>query len=128
MYREVRRVQSIVEELQTHIRDALLATTTRDMVERSGSAQVSAAAAQEELERLLKGQEGGDLNSFGEPRVDSHFVDLANRSLSIAIVEAERVGLGVDVDSMRAQLIPFKTRSDFADAYLRAAIGADTDS
>jgi hypothetical protein len=128
MYREVRRVQSIVEELQTHIRDALLATTTRDMVERSGSAQVSAAAAQEELERLLKGQEGGDLNSFGEPRVDSHFVDLANRSLSIAIVEAERVGLGVDVDSMRAQLIPFKTRSDFADAYLRAAVGADTDS
>jgi hypothetical protein len=128
MYREVRQVQSIVEELQTRIRDALLSTTTRDMVARSGSAQVSAVAAQEELERILKGQEGADLSSFGEPRVDSHFVDLANRSLSIAISEAEKVGLGVDVDGMRARLVPFKTRSDFADAYLRAAVGVDTES
>jgi hypothetical protein len=128
MYREVRRVQSIVEELQTRIRDALLSTTTRDMVERSGSAQVSAVAAQEELERILSGREGDDLSSFGEPRVDSHFVDLANRALSIAITEAEKVGLGVDVEGMRARLIPFKTRSDFADAYLRAAVGVDTES
>lgn len=127
MYREIRNVQSMVEALQAHVRDALLSTATRDMVEHAGRAQVSAAAAKEGLDSVLAGQADGAANSMGEPRVEARFVHAANRSLSIAITEAEKVALGVDVDSMRARLIDFKSRADFADAYLRAALGIDSE-
>jgi hypothetical protein len=128
MYREIREVQSTVEALQTHVRDALLSTSTRDMVEHTGRAQVSAVAAKEELDRLLDGHDADDPSSFGEPRVESRFVDAANRSLGVAITEAEKLTLGVDVDSMRARLVDFKTLADFADAYLQAAVGVDSES
>jgi hypothetical protein len=123
VYRQIREVQSIVETLQSHLRDALPSTSTRDMVEHAGRAQVSAVAAKQELDSLVSGEDEDTSSSFGEPRIDSTYVDAANRSLSIAITEAEKLALGLDVDSMRARMIDFKTRADFADAYLRAAIG-----
>lgn len=127
MYREIRAVQSTVEALQSHIRDALLSTSTRDMIEHSGRAHVSAVAAKEELDRLLDSGYAEDESSFGEPRVDRRFVNAANRVLSIVITEAEKVALGVDIDSMRARLIDFKTPADYADAYLRVAVGKESD-
>lgn len=128
MYREIREVQSTVDALLTHVRDALLATSTRDMVEHNGRAQVSAVSAKEELDKLLGGQGNDDETPFGEPRVESRFVHAANRALSVAISEAEKIALGVDLESMRARVIDFKTRADYADAYLRAAVGIDGDS
>ena len=127
MYREIRAVQSTVEGLQSHIRDALLATSTREMIEHAGRAHVSAAAAKEELDRLLGSGYSEDDSTFGEPRVDRRFVDAANHALSVVITEAEKVALGVDVESMRARLIDFKTRADYADAYLRVAVGMEAD-
>ncbi len=127
MYREIRAVQSTVEELQSHIRDALLATTTRETIEHAGRAQVSAVAAKEELDRLLDPRYRDDETSFGEPRVDRRFVDAATRALSVVITEAEKVALGVDVESMRTRLIDFKTRADYADAYLRIGVGTEGD-
>ena len=127
MYREIRAVQSTVEELQSHIRDALLATTTREMIEHSGRAHVSATAAKEELDRLLAPLYRDEHPSFGDPHVDRRYVDAANRKLSVVITEAEKVALGVDVESMRTRLIDFKTCADYADAYLRVAVGMEGD-
>jgi hypothetical protein len=128
MYREIRAVQSIVETLQSHIRDALLSTSTRDMVDHAGRAHVSAAAAKEELDRVLDGRFTEAESSFGEPRVDRRYAEVANRVLSVLITEAEKIALGVDVESMRARLIDFKTRADYADVYLRVAVGMESDS
>lgn len=128
MYREIREVQSVVETLQTHIRDALLSTSTRDMVEHAGRAQVAAVAATEELANLLGGSQANDPNAFGEPRIDARFVRAASHSLSTAITEAEKVGLGADIDGMRARLIEFKTCTDFADAYLRSAVSIESEA
>jgi hypothetical protein len=127
MYREIRAVQSIVEALQSHIGDALRATSTRDMIEHAGRAHVSAVAAKEELDRLLGSGYQESETSFGDPHVDPRYVDAANRALSVVITEAEKIALGVDVDSMRARLIDFKTRADYADAYLRVAVGMEGD-
>jgi hypothetical protein len=127
MYREIRAVQSTVEALQSHIGDALLSTSTRDMIEHTGRAHVSAVAAKEELDRLLGSRPTEDESSFGEPRVDPRFVEAANRALSTVITEAEKVALGIDIESMRARLIDFKTRADYADAYLRVAVGMERD-
>lgn len=127
MYREIRAVQSIVEELQSHIRDALLSTSTRDMIEHTGRAHVSAVAAKEELDRVLDDRYTEGESSFGEPRVDRRYVDAANRSLSVVITEAEKVALGTDAESMRARLIDFKSHADYADAYLRVATGMEGD-
>jgi hypothetical protein len=127
MYREIRAVQSIVEALQSHIGDSLLSTSTRDMIEHTGRAHVSALAAKDQLDRLLDRQYTEDESSFGEPRVDRRFVDAANRALSVVITEAEKVALGTDIESMRARLIDFKTRADYADAYLRVAVGKESD-
>src|SRR5947209_8007143 len=127
MDREIRAVQSTVEELQVHIRDALLATTTREMVEHAGRAHVSAAAAKEELDRLLDPLYRDD-TSFGEPKVDRTYVGAANRRLSVVITEAEKIALGVDTESMRARLVDFKSCADYADAYLRVAAGMEGDA
>lgn len=127
MYREIREVQSMVDVLLTHVRDALLATSTRDMVEHNGRAHTSAVSAKEQIDRILsrEGDDGG--TSFGEPRVESRFVEAANRQLSAAISEAEKIELGVDLESMRERVIDFKTRADYAGAYLRVAVGTDSD-
>ena len=128
MYREIREIQSTIESLQRHVSDAILASSTRDMVEHAGRAQVSAVAAKDSLDRLTGSRSGSDSDSFGEPRIDAAFVRAAGHSLGEAISEAEKVGLGSDIDGMRARLIAFKTCTDFADAYLRAAIGIDGES
>jgi hypothetical protein len=127
MYREIRAVQSIVEALQSHIGDSLLSTSTRDMIEHTGRAHVSALAAKDQLDLLLDRHYTEDESSFGEPRVDRRFVDAANRALSVVITEAEKVALGTDIESMRARLIDFKTRADYANAYLRVAVGKESD-
>lgn len=127
MYREIRAVQSIVEELQSHIRAALLVNSTRELIEHSGRAHVAAAAAKEALDTLLNGRPREDDSSFGEPSVDHRYVEVANRALGIVVTEAEKVALGGDLESMRSRLIDFKTRADYADVYLRVAVGADGD-
>ena len=127
MYREIREVQSTIDSLQTHLRDALISTSTRDMVEHNGRAQVSAVAAKEVLDRLLSGRGVDGETAFGEPRIEARFVEAADRSLGRAITEAESLALGVDVDSMRARVVDFKTQADYADAYLRAAVGIDSE-
>lgn len=128
MYHEIRAVQSTVEDLQSHIRDVLQATTTRETIEHAGRAHVSAAAAKEELDTLLDGRYRENESSFGEPRVDRRYVDAANRALTILVTEAETIALGVDVESMRARVIDFKTRADYADAYLRVAVHMEGDA
>ena len=128
MYREIREIQSTIESLQRHVSDAIVSTSTRDMVEHAGRAQVSAVAAKDTLDRLSSTRARPDSDSFGEPRIDAAFVRAAGHSLGEAIVEAEKVELGTDIDGMRLRLIAFKTCADFADAYLRAAIGVDGES
>ena len=128
MYREIREVQSTLEALQSHIRDALLSTSTREMVEHNGRAQVSAVAAYEQIDTTLNGRRLEYASDFGEPRVDKRFVGAAQRALSEAISEAEKIALGTDVEGMRARVIDFKTRADFVDAYLRAALGTDLEA
>lgn len=127
MYREIRAVQSTVEALQAHVRDALLSTSTREMLEHTGRAHVSAVASKEALDRLLDGSDRSAEASFGDPHVNPRYVDAANRALGNVITDAEKVALGVDVDSMRARLIDFKTQADYADAYLRVAVGMEGD-
>ncbi|HEX6508670.1 MAG TPA: hypothetical protein VF221_13660 [Chloroflexota bacterium] len=125
MYREIQEIQPVMETVQSHLREALLAGNTRDMIERSDQAQAAAAVAKEQMDRLLGSGQAAVPSTFIEPKTEVRFLDASNRALSMALEEAEKVALGTDVDGMRARVIGFKTRTDFADAYLRATLGTE---
>jgi hypothetical protein len=114
-----------METVQSHLRQALLSTTTRDMTEHSDQAQAAADLAMQQLDGVVGNDEDAMPSAFGEPKVERRFVDAAVNALSIAVTEAEKVALAADVDGMRARLVDFKTRVDFADAFLRASLGDD---
>jgi hypothetical protein len=56
-------------------------------------------------------------------RIERFFVQAAVDALQRAITRAQGALLGSDVLSVRSRLLEFKTQVDFADAFLRAAIG-----
>lgn len=123
MDRELRETQRAMEALQGHMRAALLANNTRDASRHAEAVQAASAVAHRQLEGALA---GGGGPSDGEGRSGySDFLRAAVRAMSDAIERSERVALGSNIDEMRSRLIDVKTEIDYADAYLRAALGGE---
>lgn len=116
MYRELQEIQRRIPAMEEKIRDAILAGTTRDMLAFSGEAHALAEDLKFDLDHLLNSGGSGE----GEER---RFAQAALDSLDSAILNAQKVALGTDVDEVRARLIDFKTRADYTNAYLHAALG-----
>lgn len=123
MYRELQEAQQTMQTVQRFLHDALLSSTTREMAYHATQAQAAAVAAKDELDRALAPYRSGASSDFGEPQVQRRFVEAADQSLAETITEAQKIGLGVDIDSMRGRVIAVKTPADHADAFLRAALG-----
>jgi len=118
MYRHVENVRDRLGDLQNHIRDAVLADNTRDISAHASAAQAVADQVLRELQESLESRDSGGA------RVERQFVDLAANELSMSVTEGQRVATGANVQEMRERLLRFKTHADFADAFIRCALGA----
>jgi hypothetical protein len=119
-YRDIQETQQTMEALHEHLRAALLANNTRDAIGHAGAVQEASAVVLRHIERALGSDEGGD---GGGRDVDSNLVRAAQTAMSRAVDNGQRVALGTNIDQMRDRLIDVKTEVDYADAYLRVALG-----
>lgn len=122
-YRDVQHLLDRMNDVQGHLRVALLADTTRDMTAHSGQAQTLVDTLLQEVDDALKARDSG-LES-GNRRGERVMTQAARDALIDSMNGAEKVGLAENVQDMRERLLDFKTHVDFADAYLRAAAGLD---
>jgi hypothetical protein len=117
LYRAVHEMDEKLDELERHTRAAILAGDTRTVSAEAAAAQ---AITVELLDRLKHVLASGD-----ERDVDRRFVEAAISCLAHAWNNVEKVGLGTNVNEMRARLLDFKTPVDYAIAYLRLSIGME---
>jgi hypothetical protein len=122
-YRDVQHLIDRMNDVQGHLRVAILSDTTRDMTARSGQAQTLIDTLLQEVDDALKVGSSG-LESR-ERRGERVMTQAARDALVDSMNGAEKVGLAENAQDMRARLLDFKTHVDFADAYLRAAAGLD---
>lgn len=120
MYRRIQDTQNTMEALHEHMRAALLSQNTRDAIGHAGAVQEASAMV---LHQLENSQKEGSTGAFGGRDIDPAIVRSAIRAMNLAIENSERVALGSNIDEMRDRLIDVKTQIDYADAYLRVAIG-----
>lgn len=120
MYREIQHVRDTMTDLQIHVRSALLGEDTRDMTTEADTAQ---AMADQLLNKLNDTLRNPTKREFGEPRIERNFVQAAAYALNNAVTSAQGTGIATNVQEMRSRLVDFKTHVDFAEAYLRAALG-----
>jgi hypothetical protein len=118
-YRKVQDFQRMMNDLQKLLRSAILATNTRDMVQYSDDAQALAVNLKSGLAQMVDDEDDED----GESNINPTLVRAAYDSTESALLDAQKVALGTTVDEMRDRLLAFKTWADWADAYLRAALG-----
>jgi hypothetical protein len=125
MYRGVQHLIDRMDNIQGHLRMAILSDTTRDMTAHSGQAQTLVDTLLEEVDDVLKSGETNEDASSRSRRIERVMTQAARDTLVDSMNSAEKVGLGANVQEMRERLLDFKTHVDFADAYLRAATGLD---
>jgi phosphoribosylformylglycinamidine (FGAM) synthase-like enzyme len=124
-YRGVQHLIDRMDDIQGHLRSAILADTTRDMATHSGEAQTLVDTLLQEVDDVLKlGAPDLDENSQSR-RIERVMTQAARDTLVDAMNSAEKVGLAENVQEMRERLLDFKTHVDFADAHLHAAAGLD---
>jgi uncharacterized membrane protein YccC len=123
VYRRVREIQLTVDALQKHIRQALLATNTREAVTHLGAVQQACATVLRQLENALH-ERGPDADSKDRD-VHPGIIQAASRSMNLAVENCERVALGTNIDEMRDRLVDVKTQIDYVDAYLRISLGTE---
>lgn len=122
-YREIRHIRDSMDQVHRPLREAILANDTREMTLLGGRAQ---AAADELVRRLDEASQRRDNSIEGASsgqRIERVFVQAAISALERAVAQAQRIGLATNVAELRASLLEVKTHGDFADAYLRAALG-----
>jgi hypothetical protein len=124
LYRDVQHAVDSMQRIHAPLRQAILADSTREMTERGGQAQAAADELLRQLEQALQGKTSALEARSDEGKVERFFVQAATNALQRAMADAQRILLGTDASGVRAGLLDFKTQVDFADAYLRAAIGA----
>jgi hypothetical protein len=116
MYRRIQDFQREMNDLQGNLQTAILSDQIREMTQNAGEAHARAENLQRDLQALLGETDGGE-------HEERRFAQAALDSVMHAIDAAQKTGLGDDVPSLRARLLVFKTWADYADAYLRAALG-----
>jgi hypothetical protein len=123
-YRQLHEVRDRMQDLQRHLRSAILADTTEEMTRYGGDAQSLADGLLGSLRDILSQGPPGS-GARGEKQVEWRSVDAAANSLNLAWGSAERIALGTNVSEMRAYLVDMKTHTDFAEAYVHAALGME---
>ena len=120
MNHHIQETQQTMEALHDHLRAALLSQNTRDAIGHSGAVQEASAVVLRQLDQALSHARDRDAGPSGIHRT---VVQAAQRAMSQAIENGERVAIGSNIDEMRDRLIDVKTQIDYADAYLRIATG-----
>ncbi|MBV9282436.1 MAG: hypothetical protein JOZ41_20345 [Chloroflexi bacterium] len=120
MHRELQHVRDSLDLIHRPLNAAILAESTRDVTAYLGRAQAASDQALLELNNALS-RSGSNIG-----RTERSLVQAAANALTQAFGGAEKVFLGANVSEMRQRLLDFKTQVDFADAYLRAALGVET--
>lgn len=113
MFRQYQDLQAQAVQIMDLLRQAILATSTPDMVRLSGEAQAIALTIQSELSQMSLPSRHADI-------IRAAATDVEN-----AIAQAEKVALGTSVDTTRPYLLDFKTYTDFTYAYLTVAMGLE---
>jgi hypothetical protein len=125
MYRRVRELQDSMHALQGALRSATLGDDTRTITTHADEAQALTDRLLRSIENVLKGRDADIAEESAGVKLERHFVRAAGRSLGIAWSGEERVGAAGSAADMRKALFDVKTHVDFADAYLRAALGLE---
>ena len=116
MYRQLQEVMRRLPDMQEKIRASLLSDNIREMTTLADEAHAIAEDVKFDLDHLLN-------NSDGSEEGERRFAQAALDSLQSAILNAQKVALATNVNETRARVLEFKTRADYADAYLHAALG-----
>jgi hypothetical protein len=116
MYREVQRIRDDIQRVQQGVTSGILADSTRDMSGYTGEAMAQIDALISSLNHLP----GGDTQG-----VEPALIQAAQRALTLAWTNAERVGVGNTVPEMRRALVECKTYVDYAEAYVAASLGVE---
>ena len=123
LYQDVRQAVRRMDRIHAPLRQAILADSTPQMAEWGTQAQTALNQLLGLLEEALQSNIDSPETLTSEGQVERVLVQAAVSALQRAGTQAQRLFLGTDVSSVRAGLLDFKTQADFADAYLRAAIG-----
>jgi hypothetical protein len=123
IYRDVQQAVHSMDRIHAPLRQAILADSTQEMAERGRQAQAAVDQLLGLLEEALQSNSSSPEAFTSEGRVERVFVQAAVSALQQAGTQAQRLLLGTDISSVRAGLLDFKTQADFADVYLRAALG-----
>lgn len=116
MYREVQRIRDDIQRVQQAVTLGILADSTREIGGHTGEAMAQIDALIDSLNHLP------DSDSEG---VEPALVQAAQRALSLAWTNSERVALGSSVPEMRQALVECKTFVDYAEAYIAASLGVE---
>ncbi|HZU11382.1 MAG TPA: hypothetical protein VFB58_00955 [Chloroflexota bacterium] len=119
MYRQVQHVRNTLGQLDSVLREAILADDLPAMV-RLGTDGM--AMIDQVIQALRRGAGEHDP---GEPRVNQSMVDAAQRQLSLAWNRIEALALASDARGARAALLDSKTSVDLAAAYVAGALGEE---
>lgn len=114
MDRDIQETQQSMAAIQHHLRSALLADTTADLVAESNSAM----ALTDQVLQSLKA--AADAHNYR-----GSLVKAAIAALNQAWVNAEKLALGTNLGEMRGTVADFKASIDHADAYLQASSGQE---
>lgn len=120
MYHAVQESRQAMQDLMRDLREALLASNTREV---ANAATKGMADADRALRILKSGLEDDRSPGVGQRSADRGLVEAAVAALNRAWTDTEKVELGRDVDEMRGVVYDIKTQADYADAYLAAAVG-----
>lgn len=123
----LQRLEHRREALQRLLRSAIMAETIGEMQNLAGAAHAEAVNLDDELNALLKDAawDPGLPTTGGDKRRARELVRAARDSVEYAILAAQRIGLADTAGEMRAYILDFMTQADFAEAYLRAALGTE---
>lgn len=110
IFREHQEIRDTIVRLQEILRAAILADDMAEVRKLSGDAHGLAENLKVAMQRVPE---------------RNHLVHAADNAVHMAILSAQKVGLGTDVADSRPWLLDFKTNIDYADAYLTAALGLE---
>lgn len=128
LYRDIHHASDQMDQILVPLHRALLAGSVTEMAERAGKARTAAEEMLLRLQKALRDSAGTPEMDTGDGAVERTFTQAAVKALQRAIDQAQQARDVADISTLRVRLLAFMTQADFADAYLRVAIGQDQSS
>jgi hypothetical protein len=123
LYHDLHRAVDRLDGIQAPLRRAILATTTQEMADRMEEAQAAARELIDRLQRNLQDNAGTFESETAGGKAERLFAQAAVDALQQAIVQTEAALGAADVLTFRSGLLDVMSQADYANVYLRAAVG-----